>query len=255
MASAPRRPLHRQVVAILRQLDRAFLERCEAFFGGGTRIVLELGEYRESRDIDFLCASRVGYRLLRESVSGTSLGPVARKALALGREVRADQYGVRTWLVMKDVKLKFEIIREARISLEGAHVEGIPVSCLTRADCFAEKFLANADRGLDPSTLSRDAIDLAFMIEGWPAQDALRGYALATDAYGKDIARKLAGAVERLRTDRKYRTQCVEGLAITETKFLSRGLERLSRGMDLESARGARESAAKSSARAKARSR
>jgi hypothetical protein len=51
--------------------------------------VLELGEYRESRDVDFLCSDRDGYRLIREGVSETSLGPAQASALSLAREVRA----------------------------------------------------------------------------------------------------------------------------------------------------------------------
>jgi hypothetical protein len=50
------RPTHRQVHAMLSRLDSEFLVRTRCFFGGGTRIVLELGEYRESRDVDFLCS-------------------------------------------------------------------------------------------------------------------------------------------------------------------------------------------------------
>lgn len=49
------RPAHLQEHAMLSRLDSEFLARARCFFGGGTRIVLELGEYRESRDVDFLC--------------------------------------------------------------------------------------------------------------------------------------------------------------------------------------------------------
>lgn len=230
MAEAFKRPGHRQVLAILRELDRRFLERCEILFGGGTRIAMELGEYRESRDINFLCTSQAGYRLLRESVSAKSLGPLAKKSLTVVREVRADQYGVRTWLAIGEAKIKFEIVREARIAIAGIEVPRLPVPCLDRPHAFAEKFLANADRGLDASTLSRDAIDLAFMIEGWSRADAAAGYGIAQTAYGKDVGRKLDAVTKKLRTDRKYRTQCVDGMAIEETKTLSRGLEALARG-------------------------
>ena len=230
MPDAFQRPTHRHVVAALRQLDGDFLERCEILFGGGTRIVLELGEYRESRDLDFLCASQAGYRLLRESVSEKSLGPLAKGTLALSRDVRADLYGVRTWLDLPDLKLKFEILREARIPLAGTRVASLPVACLDRPHAFAEKFLANADRGLDASTLSRDAIDLAFMVEGWPANDAEAGLAIARTAYGSDIDRKLAEVATKLRTDRKYRSLCVDGLAIADARTLSHGLETLARG-------------------------
>ena len=229
MAEAFERPGHRQVLNILRGLDRPFLKRCEILFAGGTRIALELGEYRESKNIDFLCASQAGYRLLRESVSGGSLGPLARKPLTVAREVRADQYGVRTWLSTGKEKIKFEIVRGARIAIAGMDVPRIPVPCLDHAQAFAEKFLANADRGLDAATLSRDAVDLAFMIEGWAKADATAGYEIACTAYGKEVGRKLAAVTSKLRTDRKYRNQCVEAMAIEDTKTLSRGLESLAR--------------------------
>jgi hypothetical protein len=225
-----RRPAHDEVVALLGKLDRAFLGRCECYFGGGTRIVLELGEYRESRDIDFLCASRDGYRKLRETISETSLGKVATKGIALAREVRGDQYGIRTWLARGDLRIKFEILREARIDLAGGKVARIPVASLDQAHSFAEKFLANADRGLDASTLSRDAIDLAFMLEGWSAQAAASGLAIARGAYGVEVERKLVSVTTKLREDRAYRHRCIEGLAIAETKTLAAGLAALARG-------------------------
>lgn len=224
-----RRPSHRQVVSVLKGLDRAFLERAGCHFGGGTRIVLELGEYRESRDIDFLCASREGYRLLRETVSDRSLGALAPEGIALSREVRGDQYGIRTWLDCGELKLKLEILREARIDLAGMRVPRVPVSCLDHVHAFAEKFLANADRGLDASTLSRDVVDLAFMIAAWPGAEALRGLELARTAYGADVDRKIASVVAKLREDRSWRSRCVEGLGIEDTKTLAAGLAALSK--------------------------
>jgi hypothetical protein len=225
-----KRAAHGEVVAVLGTLDRAFLERCKCYFGGGTRIVLELGEYRESRDIDFLCASRDGYRLLRETITETSLGQVAKKRVALAREMRGDQYGIRTWLTRGDFRIKFEILREARIDLAGGKVARIPVACLDHAHAFAEKFLANADRGLDASTLSRDAIDLAFMIEGWPGEASASGLAIAQGAYGAEVDRKLASVTAKLREDKAYRHRCIDGLAIAETRTLASGLAALARG-------------------------
>jgi hypothetical protein len=223
------RESHRQVAAALSRLDRKFLERAGCHFGGGTRIVLELGEYRESRDIDFLCASREGYRQVRETVTESSLGSLASKRILLAREVRGDQYGVRTWIDCGSHKLKFEILREARIELAGMKVPGVPVSCLDHPHAFAEKFLANADRGLDASTLSRDAVDLAFMFAAWPGAEAIRGLELAREAYGEDVDRKLSSAVGKLREDRAWRSRCIEGLGIRDTKTLAAGLTALSK--------------------------
>jgi hypothetical protein len=232
MAETFRRPAHNLVLAALRQLDAQFLRRHHICFGGGTRIVLELGEYRESADIDFLCASREGYRALRETVSETSLGDLARPGLRLAREVRADQYGIRTWLSLGEAKLKFEVILEARIALDAADVASIPVPCLDRRHAFAEKLLANADRGLDPSTFSRDVLDLAFMAQAWSLEDAQAGAEMARAAYGADIDRKLAAVVAKLRDDRKYRDQCVRETALDDTRTLAKGLAALARFTD-----------------------
>lgn len=222
-----KRPAHREVLEILSRLDGAFLARAQCYFGGGTRIVLELGEYRESKDVDFLCSSRDGYRLLRETVSEKSLGPILASALSLAREVRADQYGIRTFLATDAIKLKFEILREARIELEAERIAKLPVACLTRRHCFAEKFLANTDRGLDASTLSRDIVDLAFMIEGWSKADATAGLAIAKSAYGESVERSLAAVTRKMREDRAYRNRCTEGLAITDPKVMTAGLKAL----------------------------
>lgn len=223
------RSCHRQVANVLSRLDGPFLKRAGCYFGGGTRIVLELGEYRESRDIDFLCASREGYRQVRETVSETSLGAIAPDAIRLARDVRGDQYGIRTWIDCGELKLKFEILREARIDLAAMQVPRIGVACLDHAHAFAEKLLANADRGLDASTLSRDAVDLAFMMSSWPVAQAVRGLEIARGAYGTEVDRKLAAAVARLREDRAWRTRCVEGLGIEDTKTMSAGLAALSK--------------------------
>lgn len=224
-----KRPVHRQVLAILSRLDATFLERARCYFAGGTRIAMELGEYRESRDIDFLCSDRDGYRTLREAAAARSLGGMATRTLEFARDVRADQYGIRTIVSTNGAGLKFEIVREARIDIAGETVAGIPVRCLTRRHCFAEKLLANADRGLDESTLSRDVVDLAHMIEGWSRQDADAGLALATAAYGDAISRSLGSVIAKLREDRAYRNRCIEGLGIVEPDILTAGLRELAR--------------------------
>lgn len=220
------RAAHQQVVEILRKFDRSFLAEARCCFGGGTRIVLDLGEYRESRDIDFLCSSREGYRLLRETVKDSSLGKILARKISLAREVRADQYGIRTFLEAGPIKLKFEIVREARIDLEADDLLELPVMCLTRKHCFAEKFLANADRGLDASTLSRDIVDLAFMMQGWSKADAEAGLVIAKAAYGDAVLRSLA-AVARAMGDKAYRNRCIEGLGIATPRILTAGLKRL----------------------------
>jgi hypothetical protein len=226
-----RSPFHQTVQQLLGMLDDKFLVAACCYFGGGTRIVLDLDEYRESRDIDFLCASHDGYRLLRESVTESSLGPIAAKPLKLAREVRSDQYGIRTFIESSDgTKVKFEIVREGRIALgtsPGPAIAGVRVPVLSRVDAFAEKFLANADRGLDVATSSRDIVDLAFMIQGWEGEAAIQGWALAEGAYGSTIDKALNAVAAKMKSDVVYRKKCFETLRVTETKRCVAGIELL----------------------------
>ena len=219
------RPRHRAVLQVLHNLNATFLESCKCYFGGGTRIVLELGEYRESMDIDFMCADRDGYRNLRGTVSSSSLGQICN-TLSLWREVRADMYGIRTFIELTGQPVKFEIISEGRIEIEYMIINGIPVASLSHASCFAEKLLANADRGNDTSSRSRDLVDLAFMIASWSRASVVEGLALAESAYGHVIKRDLARALQ-LFADKAHRQRCIAELAVDDSRKLNRGLKRL----------------------------
>ncbi|GAB7225145.1 hypothetical protein VoSk93_43660 [Vibrio owensii] len=48
-------------------------------FGGGTRIALELDEFRESIDIDFLCPNKDSYRSVRQEVMNVTLGNLVKE--------------------------------------------------------------------------------------------------------------------------------------------------------------------------------
>ena len=222
-----RRPSHRRAACILQALDANFLAACRCYFGGGTRIVLELGEYRESADIDFLCSDADGYRALREAVTAASLGPLLRAPLALVRDVRSDQYGIRTFIDPggRQAPLKFEIVREARIALTGRTVPVLGVPALDHTTCVAEKLLANADRGLDRSTLSRDLIDLAAMAKCWPGAFAV-ATRRAEAAYGGAIRRGLAAAAALFVSDRAYAERCLRELRATRSALSLRHIER-----------------------------
>jgi len=82
---------HNRIQALLSALDAEFLTRNKCFFGGGTAIVLALNEYRESVDIDLLCADQEGYRELRNTINDHSLGAIFSQPVELVREVRAAQ--------------------------------------------------------------------------------------------------------------------------------------------------------------------
>jgi len=199
---------HQRIQSLLSALNVEFLSQNKCFFGGGTAIVLALDEYRESVDIGFLCASQDGYRELRNTIDNVSLGAIFSSPVELAREVRADRYGIRTFLLVDGVPVKLEIVSEGRIALEGQIDSFTGVPTLSRVDMYAEKLLANADRYRDKAVASRDIIDLAMMIGHWgpvpqQAWDKVR------QAYGTSAERAFRGALEMV-SDHTYLAQCLD---------------------------------------------
>jgi hypothetical protein len=186
---------------------------------------MTLGEYRESRDIDFLCASRAGFRRLRETVTEESLGALQKRPLRLAREVRADRDGLRTFVRAGEEPIKLEFVFEARIELSGPLDRALGVPVLDPACAAAEKLLANADRGLDESLKGRDLFDLAFLAAAYPAPVLESGYRLAQSAYGAAVRRYLALALDKL--SGRYAAACIEAHGIADTATLRKGLKRL----------------------------
>lgn len=222
-----RRPHHRLVASVLTRMDAGFLTRTECYFGGGTMLAMTLGEYRESRDIDFLCSSRAGFRLLREKVTNRSLGAMFLESVELARDVRADRDGIRTFLHVDKVPIKFEIILEARIDLGGAIDESLGIPTLSRQCAIAEKFLANADRGLDESTLSRDLVDLAFMAAHAGRQPLEEGIEIAEQAYGTAIRTSLRSSLDNFNEYRSRAQAHIRSLGVEDTETLRKGLQLL----------------------------
>lgn len=139
----------------------------------------------------------------------------AGELFRLAREVRADQYGIRTTLLVDDLPIKFEIVLEGRIVLEAAsskdQVDG--VSTPTLLDMATTKLQANADRWRDDSVFSRDVIDLAMMT---PSLPLLRKAMLkARDVYGEAIARDLEHAIAHLRDRPDWLERCRQVMAIS----------------------------------------
>jgi len=222
-----RKPHHRAVTDILSAINAPFLERARCYFGGGTCVALMLDEFRESRDIDFLCASRDGFRQLHETVTGDSLGRILRRKVPLAREVRADRDGIRTFVASGDMRIKFEIVLEARIDLKGTPERFLGVPVLDLECLSAEKFLANADRGLDESTKSRDAIDLAFLAARHGIEALEPGIRLAETVYGSAVRRYLDLVLAKFAADSRYASVCARSLGIEDLATLRRGLAKL----------------------------
>lgn len=207
---------HQRIASILSRMNAEVLEEAECFFGGGTAIALQINEFRLSTDIDFLCASQEGYRMLRGMVgqySKSGLAPLFKEPVAQLREVRADRYGIRTVLEFDGAPVKFEIVREDRIALDpsGEELHGVPL--LSREDSFAEKLLANSDRWGDVSVLSRDALDLAAMIQAWgpiPIVAENKAYG----AYGNVVTEDIKAAARFLLEKTDYRNKAFRELNI-----------------------------------------
>ena len=200
-----RRLHHQQVAEVLSMLDAPLLAEHNCWFGGGTAIVLDNGEFRESIDIDFLVSDSKSYRELRQMVRDHGLDALAAtRELDLGRTPSVDGYGIRASVLVAGVAIKFEIIHEGRVDLDtpslGDEICGVRI--LTRTDQVATKLLANDDRWADTSTFSRDLIDLAMMKPDTVALKA--GARKAVDAYGKTVGESLDKAVTYLR-DRPQR--------------------------------------------------
>jgi hypothetical protein len=136
-------------------------------------------------------------------------------ALSQTREVRADQYGIRTLLQVEGADIKFEIVLEGRIDLEtpGPADRQCGLATLTQLDMATSKLLANSDRWRDDAVMSRDLIDLAMMA---PLKTLMRhAMAKAQGAYGESVAADLAGAVEDLRARPHRLDQCMQAMAMT----------------------------------------
>lgn len=203
---------HRRVASVLRAFDAELLDRAHCFFGGGTAIVMALGEYRESVDIDFLCCDREGYRELREALSGATLGALLRSPVKHVRDVRTERDRISTYLETDEVPIKVEFVLEGRIDIAGAMDDTLGVPLLSRVDMYAEKILANADRGLDRSTMSRDLIDLAMMIRGWGPIPTV-AWSKTFDAYGVAVYEYYDKALRLLR-EQKHRSMCLATMSI-----------------------------------------
>ncbi len=213
---------HRRVASVLQALDARLLHAHRCLFGGGTALALRYGEYRESVDIDFLVSHREGYGALRQLLSGTAgMQAICRADIDLApvfsqtREVRADQYGIRTMLRVADVEIKFEIVLEARITLDAPGADDLlcGVATLTPLDAAASKLLANSDRWRDDAVLSRDLIDLAMM---QPGKALLRQAIIkAQGAYGASIEADLHKAIHTLRERPHRLDHCMQAMRMT----------------------------------------
>jgi hypothetical protein len=219
------RPHHQRIAQVLSALNAPLLLQNKCLFGGGTAIALRFGEYRESVDIDFLVSDVACYRNLRQLLTGP--GGIAEIAqtktlpFAQVKEVRADQYGIRTVLRVAEHAIKFEIVLEGRIKLAPAAVDEqvCGIATLSALDMATSKLLANSDRWADDGVFNRDVIDLAMM---QPAVPLLRQAVVkAQEAYGDAIQRDLEKALLRLQKRQGWLERCMLALSMAAPKALA----------------------------------
>ena len=191
------RPENRLALAVLALADSDLLRDHQAWLGGGTAVSLRCGEFRVSKDLDFLCASTDGYRELRTRVRMEGVRGLFPRGVTLLREPRTDRYGIRLAVGLGDAAIKVEIVSEGRIALEGVSDPALPSSRLCDADLAAEKLLANDDRYLDDGALGRDMVDL-LMLEHTLGALPVTAWEKARGAYGASVDRAWEGALRRM---------------------------------------------------------
>jgi len=209
------------------QADR--LAVCGCFFGGGTRLALDLEEFRESQDVDFICSDPSGYADLRLAVRQRGYAGLFTEQglseLDFPREIRTDQYGIRFPVQLAGGRrIKIELIREDRIEVtRGIRPSWSPVDCLSVEDCWAVKLLANSDRWPDRQVLSRDLIDLGAMRFHWGPVPA-EAWEKAEGAYKSAVRADMTKALAAFNGDPEYRSRCFRGLRIGDPGPIVAGL-------------------------------
>lgn len=209
--------LHHQAIAqVLHALNGDLLREHVCLFGGGTAIAMRFGEFRESVDMDFLVSSKSGYRDLRQ-LAGTGLDALFKDhklPFAPLRDVRIDQYGIRSMLEVVGTEIKFEIVLEGRIELSapGPDDTVCGIASLSPLDIATSKLLANSDRWNDDGAFNRDLIDLAMM---HPDRDLLKAaVSKARGAYGDAIEVDLGKAIYRVKNRNGWLERCMEAMAM-----------------------------------------
>lgn len=212
------REQNRKILTLLAAFDAGLLSGCNFLLGGGTRIALELEEYRESHSIVFFCSDAEGFAELRFAASSLGYDALfrseARQGFHLPHEIRFDPHGIRFPVEIDGSGIPVELIREARIELDpGLRPAWSPVGCLSIPDSYAEKLLANSDRWADRQTLSRDLIDLSALRSriGPIPEEA---WQKVEEAYRMSGRNDLLKAVLAFSGDVAHQQRCFQGLRV-----------------------------------------
>lgn len=210
------RPHHQKIDELLHCFDPDFLRQNNILFGGGTRISIELNEFRESVDIDLFCIGQNAYRAARSSVNNISFGQLLKQGCELeryaGREIRADRDAIRAILVGSEQPIKLEIINFSNSRLLPEESNPIfPIACVSRVGCFATKLTANADRYKNHR---KDILDLCMMRNEW-GDIPRSAWEIACEEYGEStIYLALKSALRNLHGNANALKEAVDSLKI-----------------------------------------
>lgn len=218
---------HQLIRSVLNNFNADFFFANNIFFGGGTRIALEINEYRESIDVDFLCPDRASYRAVREEVNSASLGKLVKTDFTYAREITFDRDGVRTFIYADGVPIKLEIVSFDNYDLQADSRALFPVPCIDRETCFYTKLLANSDRCL--SGQRKDIFDLLAMYDAWDGlpETSLRK---AQNHYGMSVNRALVRSLEDMSKKSDQYLQIASDMLI-ENEFAKRLIHKIAPSM------------------------
>ncbi len=209
------------------------LERCGIAFGGGTRIVMSLDEYRLSKDIDLLCPCDT-YGVLRQTLHESGVEGLMGRGVPAPRGFHADRYAIRTVVLVEGEPLKVEFLSCDEQRLTGPILcvrdPKLPVPVLSPQACVTTKLMANFDRGLDVRYRCRDLIDLAFMFLHWPeAMDAGAHTAetLPPMRAGETAVGALQESVRKWLQSPMQQSQCARDLRVLDEPALRQGVQAL----------------------------
>lgn len=202
---------HKLIRSVLDNFNADFFFTNSIYFGGGTRIALEIDEYRESIDVDFLCPNMESYRAVRQEVTSNSLGSLVKKEFCYAREIKFDRYGVRTFIMEENTLIKLEIVSFDNYDLIADARQLFPVPFIDHESCFYTKLLANSDRCL--LAQCKDIFDILAMHEAWGGipQSAIKK---AEKHYGSAVLNDLIRSLKDIQTKQEYYYQLAEGMLI-----------------------------------------
>lgn len=224
---------HQKILTVLRNLDSDLFQANRIYFGGGTLVSLRHGEYRLSKDIDFICPVGDSYRRLRQAVfeKGYNALFATQDDISLPGNLQTNRYGVRFSVIVDQVPIRFEIVAEERIALgEPDYPTWSPVPCLNEVDTFALKLLANSDRWIDTSIESRDLIDLSMLrLASTVPEEAI---IKTENAY--PVIEPLKRAIENFQAKPQYRERCFRGLGFQAPERVINGLDLLAADFGIE---------------------